>query len=50
MKNLNDALEWLRREVSHTSFGVVGLSVVIHGNRIKLIEKSIKEKEQLEEE
>ena len=49
MRELNAALQWLTREAKNTSFGVVGLSVIIHGGKIKRIEKSITEKEQIME-
>ena len=50
MRELNAALRWLERESENTAFGVIALSVVVHAGKIKRIEKSITQKEQIQEE
>jgi len=50
MNELKTAFQWLQRETELINFGVIGLSVVIHDGRIKRIDRTITEKEQVTEE
>jgi hypothetical protein len=49
MTGFKAALQWLERETENTPFGVIGLSIVVHAGKIKRIERSITQKEQIEE-
>jgi hypothetical protein len=46
MDKLNNAIEWLKREVIKEKFGEITLKIVIHENEIKRIERTVTEKEQ----
>ena len=45
MKKISEALKWIESETTNTSFGVVELSIIIHGGKIMRIEKSVTKKE-----
>ena len=50
MTKLKEPLHWIEREVEALDYGVVMLSVVVHAGKIKRIEKSVTQKEQVENE
>ncbi len=50
MTELNESIRWLEREVLSLNYGIIALSIIVHAGKVKRLEKTITQKEQIEEE